>query len=229
MNPNRNDAARRGLHALVVALLAALLALGMSTARSQSLIQGNYYWYVPEHERYGRSQFYSEPRFDTAQVRVTRTQRFRLVTGGRGWFTLEFDIAGKAHIHMRLLRSLVYDPAAVDPWHEFKRASVFTEEPAKIEARLKAGSVAATQQPAPSNVPAWKRYREGWNLKGSRAATPAPETGEPGDGAVPAPRAAEKKPRNKYPLLPPIGAEPVAPDDGRESSSDSAAGNEPAR
>jgi hypothetical protein len=196
-----HDALPGTARACVYALLAALLALGMSLAHGQTLTQGSYYWYVPEHETFSKSQFYSQPRFDTAQVRITRTQRFRLLTGGKGWFMLEFDVAGKAFIHMRLLRSLVYDPAAADLWQEFKRASVFAEEPAKIEARLKAASMSAvTQQPEQRNVPAWKRYRESWNLKGSsRVPAPATETGELGDAATPSPpRAPEKKARSKY-------------------------------
>ncbi|MCC6534431.1 MAG: hypothetical protein IT531_17910 [Burkholderiales bacterium] len=176
-------------------------------ASAQELVRGNYYWYAPEHEKYSRTAFYTQPRFDTAQVRIPRTQRFRIGAGWRGWVELEFDVAGKAYIHLRLLHNLLHDPAAADPWYEFERASVFAEEPAKIEARLKA---AAIPQVTDSKVPAWKRYKEGWNVQKGRMPSSASvlESTE-GAPAESPPRPAEKKPRGKYPLLPPLGSEPA--------------------
>ena len=205
-----------------------MLAGAAPSVYAQELIRGNYYWYVPEHETYSKTQFFSQPRFDVAQVRITRTQRFRLVAGSRGWFMLEFDIAGKAFIHTRLLRNIVYDPTATDTWYEFKRASVFAEEPSKIEARLKAAPVAAsTPQTVDSKVPTWKRYKESWNIRGSRtpttAATEATEPGVPATGS----RAPEKKPRSKYPLLPPIGSEPAREVESEQNPQGAVNGGEP--
>jgi hypothetical protein len=193
-----------------MALVCAVLGMAAPAVDAQDLVRGNYYWYAPEHETFSKTQFYSQPRFDTAQVRITRTQRFRLVSGGKGWFMLEFDVAGKAYIHMRLLRNLTYDPAATDAWYEFKRASVFAEEPSKIEARLKAAALpASTPQAIDSGVPSWKRYKDGWNLRGSRPSTTVPADPADPNAAAIGPRPADKKPRSKYPLLPPIGSEPA--------------------
>jgi hypothetical protein len=206
------------------ALLCVLLWLGAAPALAQGLKQGSYFWYVPEHESYSKTKFYSEPRFDTSVVRIARTQRFRLVAGRRGWFMVEFDVAGRAYIHMRVLYNLVYDPGAADPWHEFQRASVFAEEPAKIEARLKAAALAtAVPQPADSSVPSWKRYKDGWNVRGSRAAAPVAADPDNPNAAAVTPRAPEKKPRSKYPLLPPIGSEPQ-PEEGSPAGASGDAG-----
>lgn len=192
----------------------ALASFALATAGyAQSMIQGNYYWYVPEHEKYAPTVFYGEARFDSRQIRVKSTQRFRLLAGGKGWFAIEFDIAGKAFIHQRLLRSMMYDPGAGEPWGEFQRASVFEEEPAKIEARLQ---TARTNPQAPvtdSKVPAWKRYKDGWGLRQGRSTPPAASGDATTDAvstSLPS-RPQEKKQKTKYPLLPPIGAEPARP------------------
>lgn len=202
------------------AWLAALLALtclaAMPGAQAQELVRGNYYWYVPEHEKYSQTIFYGEPRFDTRQVRVKSTQRFRLVDGRKGgWFVIQFDLAGTVFVHQRLLRGLVYDPAAPDSWAEFERASVFAEDPKRIQARLQAvrsNPQAGTQNE--SKVPSWKRYKDNWGLKSGRTATvlsaPGDDAGAAGGVTVDAApsRSYERKPKNKYPLLPPIGSQP---------------------
>jgi hypothetical protein len=212
--------------------LAALVWLLMvSGASAQGLIKDNYYWYVPEHEKYSPTVFYGEARFDTRQIRIKSTQRFRLIDGRKGWFLLEFDIAGKVFIHQRLLRSLVYDPAAADPWAEFTRASVFDEEPKKIQARLQAiRSNPQAGVASDTKVPSWKRYKDSWGLKTGRAST-LPATGESSETAIqePAPvKSYERKARNKYPLLPPIGSEqtpaPAEPEVAPQPGSDPAAG-----
>lgn len=202
-------------------LIAVMATAGAGTSCAQGLTPGAYHWYAPEHERYGRTTFYSLPSFNSGTVRVTRAQQFRLEGATNGWATLEFDIAGKAYVHLRILRTLVYDPAASDPWYEFRRASVFAEDPAKIEARLK-GAQAAPPPVVDSKTPAWKRYKEAWGLKPTRpAAAGSPEEG-PTDAAQPAARpvpGATAKPRSKYPLLPPIGSDPAS--EARESGGDS--------
>lgn len=220
------------LRILFGGLLALAWLVAASSAGAQGLIKDNYYWYAPEHEKYTPTVFYGEPRFDTRQVQIKATQRFRLLDGRKGWFLLEFDIAGKVFIHQRLLRSLVYDPATADPWAEFTRASVFEEDPKKIQARLQA--VRSNPQaggPNDTKVPSWKRYKESWGLKTGRAST-LPATGENSEGAAqePAPvKSYEKKARNKYPLLPPIGAEqaptPAEPGTASAPGSDPAAGS----
>jgi hypothetical protein len=166
------------------------------------LVREGYYWYVPEHEKYMRTEFFSQPSFQSAQVKIAKTQRFQFVTGQRGWALLEFDGGTRAYLHLRILRTLMWDAAASDPWYEFQRASVFPEDPAKIEARLK------PSRPEPeateSKAPIWKRYKEGWSVnRGPGAAS----TGEAGEESTP--RAAEKK-RSRYPLLPPIVPQPGA-------------------
>jgi hypothetical protein len=178
---------------------------------------GNYYWYVPEHEQYGRTQFYSQPNFQSSQVRVARTQRFRLLGGSKGWAMIEFDVAGKAFVHFRILNNIAHDPGASDPWYEFKRASLFDESPSRVEARLKPASPAMPESAGDPKVPGWKRYKEGWNIKPSRTLPGADAESVAADATSPR-TAVEKKPRNKYPLLPPIGSEPAnaesAPADG---------------
>jgi hypothetical protein len=194
-----------GLH-LSIAALFCLLSVGAVYA--QSVTPGAYYWYVPEHEKYGRTAFYSIPSFSSGMVRVTRTQRFKVLGAQKGWVALEFDVAGKAYVHLRILRNQMYDPLATDPWYEFTRASVFSEEPAKVEARVKAPA-APTATVTDSKTPAWKRYKEGWNLKPTRTQQVTPETGDGVASTTPTTSPApEKKSRNKYPLLPPIGSEP---------------------
>ena len=224
---SRHRAILSRLLELLFLCLAALLVAPLPSALGQDLTRGSFYWYAPEHETFSKTQFYSQPRFDTAQVRIPRTQRFRIVAGGKGWFMLEFDVAGKAYIHMRLLRNMVYDPGAQDPWYEFKRASVFAEEPAKIEARLKA---AATPDPPTqskqSSVPSWKRYKESWNLKGPRSAPPAADTADASSAGV-SPRPPEKKLRNKYPMLPPIGSDPARAEDDKAAPAEDPAATAP--
>ena len=213
---------------VIAKLLAAALTAFMSVcAPAQTLTQGGYHWYVPEHEIYGRTTFYSQPTFQSAMVRVIRTQRFRLVGSAKGWAQIQFDVAGKAYVHLRILRNMAYDPGASDPLHEFQRASVFAEEPAKFEARLKAP--AATTAPSSGvgdpKTPIWKRYKDGWALKPGR---PAP-AGGPDDAAAetaqsttrpPAGTAAAKS-RNKYSLLPPIGSEPPKEADAAAAQNES--------
>ena len=192
-------------------LLALVWLVMPSGVGAEELIKDNYYWYVPEHEKYSPTVFYGEARFDTRQIRVKSTQRFRLLDGRKGWFLIEFDTAGKVFIHQRLLRSLVYDPASADPWAEFTRASVFGEEPKKVQARLQAGR-SNPQAGAGNNtkVPSWKRYKDSWGLKTGRASSlpPVGENPDAGQESLPT-RPADKKVRNKYPLLPPIGSEPA--------------------
>ena len=179
---------------------------------AQSLDLGSYHWYLPDHERYGRTAFYTRPGFSSPTVRVTQSQRFKLVATRRGWARIEFDVAGKAYIHLRILRNMMYDPAALDGWHEFRRASVFDEEPAKIEARLKGD----TSTPAPavdSKVPIWKRYKDSWGLKSGHSGpingideTNTDATQQPTSRPLPGTTAAKR--RNKYPLLTPLTTDP---------------------
>ena len=189
-----------------------LIALAPPPAAAQGFSPGSYYWYVPEHEIYGRTQFFSQPTFQSGIVRVTRTQRFKLITGSRGWAFIEFDVAGKAYIHLRVLRNMAYDPTASDPWHEFKRASVFAEEPAKIEARLRPPPVTTSPNVVDSKTPSWKRYKDAWGLKPGRPGPPPavdePATDSTRTTARPVAGTGAGKSRNKYPLLPPIGSEP---------------------
>jgi len=189
-------------------LAMALPLLHPNAALAQELLDGNYYWYVPEHERSGRTAFYSAPTFSSGQVRVTRAQRFKMVATRKGWSLIEFDYAGKAYVHLRILRVALYDPAASDPWYEFKRASVFSEDPAKLEARMKTPTN-PTAQTTDTKTPSWKRYKDGWNLKPTRTPQVTVE-GMESTGAAPVESnrpIAEKKARNRYPLLPPIGTE----------------------
>jgi hypothetical protein len=220
---------RMSLQRLTTALLAfAWIVLACAGASAQGLIRDSYYWYAPEHEKHSPTIFYGEPRFDTRQIRIKTTQRFRLVDGYKGWFMLDFDIAGKVFIHQRLLRSMVYDPATADPWAEFERASVFEEEPSKIQARLQAvRSNPQAMSPSDGKVPSWKRYKDSWGLRTGRV-SPLPVGGETADPAQePAPpRTYDRKSRSKYPLLPPIGGEPaqgsagpVAPPEGADPAS----------
>ena len=200
--------------ALVMFLL--LGALGPEAAFGQGRVVGAYYWYVPEHERYGRTEFYSEPSFKSSTVRIIRTQRFRLQGAPRkGWALLEFDVAGKTYLHVRLLDTLIYNPTTTDPWTEFRRASVFPEDPEKIEARLKAPATPTSATPTPSatdsKIPSWRRYKDSWGIKAGR---PAPVVSEdPGSDSTHRPSRPTlnnpvSKPRSKYPLLPPLGSEP---------------------
>lgn len=168
--------------ALASGFALALLAAAPLAAAAE-LVPGGYYWYVPEHEKYARTEFFTQPSFQAPQVKIAKTHRFRYGPGRRGWVLLEFDGGIQAFIHLRILRTLLYDASAVDPWYEFKRASVFPEEPAKIEARLKPPPPATPT--VDSKVPIWKRYKEGWSIYKGRES-------DPDRAAMPLP---EKKPR----------------------------------
>lgn len=201
-------------------LLLVCLPLLASSALAQELVRDKDYWYVPEHEKYMRSEFFAEPSFKSAQVRITRVTTFRYIRGSRGWAIVEFDGSIKAHIPLRLLRLAMYDPAAVDPWYEFKRASVFSEDPGKIEARLK--GQASEPRTTDSKVPIWKRYKERWSINQGRSGSVNTESDPGGEPARPTP---EKKARNRYPLLDPIGPrtspqEPRSADEATPNESD---------
>jgi len=186
-----------------------MVASGSSTFAQDLLLPYQYYWYVPEHESYGRTSFYTRPSFNVGTTSVLRTERFRILEVKRGWALLEFDTAGKLYVHLRVLRTMIYDSAANDPWYEFRRASVFREEPQKIEARLKGPAAATATEPAvtDSKTPAWKRYKDSWGIKSGR---PAPSGSDQAVNDVAPPRSATtstSKPRSKYPLLTPLGSE----------------------
>lgn len=196
-----------------VVLVAVLSGLGFASAGAQGLVPGASHWYAPDHEKYGRTTFYSQPSFRGGMVRITRTQQFRLNGATNGWAELEFDYAGKAYVHLRILRTLVYDPAASDPWYEFQRASVFREDPRTIEARLKGPQSAPKPASADPKTPAWKRYKDAWGLKTTRPASAVTSDETPADPSHPASRPVPgtpgAKPRSQYPLLSPIGSDPA--------------------
>ena len=200
-------------------LYAVCACLCVQTAGAADFVRDSYYWYVPAHEKYSRTEFFSQPDFKSSQVRITRTQRFRYGPARRGWVELEFEGGTRAYIHLRILRTLLHDPAASDPWYEFQRASVFAEEPEKIEARLKH---TRTEQPtAESKVPVWKRYKDGWNINKGRTSSIPDANADPD---APVSRQPEKKGRSRHPLLPPIGSEPPAETPGSgETTTDSGA------
>ena len=210
-------------------VLSLWMALGAGPTLGQDLTANAYYWYAPEHEKYGRTSFYLEPTFHSATVRVNRTQRFRLTGASKGWAQIEFDVAGKAYVHVRILRNLMSDSTASDPWYEFQRASVFTEDPAKVEARIKSPAPPTTPSVVDSKTPSWKRYKDAWGLKPGRAA-PAAGTDEAvaeTTQSPPRPGSLGSKPRNKHPLLPPIGSEP--PPEKSPEASERDAESAPAR
>ena len=195
------------------------MALSAGPALGQDLTAGAYYWYAPEHEKYGRTSFYSEATFNSPTVRISRTQRFRLAGASKGWAKLEFDVAGKAYVHIRVLRNLMFVSTASDPWYEFQRASVFTEDPAKVEARIKSPALPTTPSVLDSKTPSWKRYKDAWGLKPGRvpAAAGTDEAVAETTQSPPRPGSPGSKPRSKHPLLPPIGSEPL-PEKSPESS-----------
>ncbi len=189
-----------------VALLLAWAACWTHTAIAAQLEPGGYYWYAPEHEKYLRTEFYSAPDFRSAPVKISRTQRFRYVAGSRGWALLEFDSGVHAYIHLRILRTLQWVPTADDPWYEFQRASVFPEEPERIEARLKPGRPEPAQ--VDTRIPIWKRYKDSWDLDHTRARGENETRGIDPD----------KKTQSRYPLLPPILPPPQAGSGERSES-----------
>jgi hypothetical protein len=204
---------------MLVSVFACAIVLLPSTGHSAELVRDKDFWYVPDHEQYGRSEFFSEPSFRSSQVKVTRTQRFRYLGGQRGWAQLEFEGRTRAFIHLRILRTLMHDPGAIDPWYEYRRASVFAEEPDKIEARLKP----ARTEPSTtdSKLPVWKRYKEAWSINKDKGRERTADG--VGDSTAPPARRAEKKSRNPYPLLPPIGSQPADAASGPESPEPDAA------
>ncbi len=213
---HRKRGDRRAVFVGLLMLVAQVLCI--QSASAQYLNPGDYFWYRPEHEQQGRTAFYTQPTFSSGTVRVTRAQRFKLLGVRRGWSFIEFDYAGKAYVHLRVMRNAMHDPTASDPWHEFQRASIFSEDPTKIEARLKGPSAPASQT-TDSKTPSWKRYKDGWNLKPSRPTQVPTEGGESTASAPPEPSRPqlEKKPRSKHSLLPPIGSEPP-PKEASESN-----------
>jgi len=171
---------------------------GAALAQEGELKPGEHYWYVPEHEKYTRTVFYANPSFNSPQVYVGKAQRFKLVGARRGWAMLDFDFSREAYIHVRMLQTTMFDAQSADPWEEFKRASVFAEDPAKIEARLQRAKPAAVVKD--SKTPAYKRYKESWNLK---SATRAGVSGEADpESTGPTPGSGKTKPNR--PMLPPI-------------------------
>jgi hypothetical protein len=197
-------------------LLLVCLPLMAPPAAAHQFLRDTDYWYVPEHEKYIRSEFFAQPSFKSAQVRITRTSTFRYLRGHGSWAALEFNGGIKAYIPFRLLRLAMYDPAAADAWYEFKRASIFTEDPGRIEARLKAP--AEEVRTTDSKTPIWKRYKERWGTSQGRAGTPKAD----GDASTEPRTATEKKARNPYPLLDPIGprAGPAEPHAAQEAPAD---------
>lgn len=189
--------ARPGRHGwrLLLAFLAATLCL--QAAHAVEMPPGHHYWYVPEHENYVKTEFFTKPSFRSAAIKFQHTERFTYVSGQRGWARLQFDNGTEAYIHLRILRSLLYDPAAHDPWSEFQRASVFAEPPKEIEARLKP----PPEEPkaASSKLPVWKRYKESWSINRGRSHSDTAD----GDGLASPARPQEKKSRSKL-LLPPL-------------------------
>lgn len=184
---------------VVAAFLFACAAFWPHPVTATQLIRDAYYWYAPEHEKYIRTEFYREPDFRSPEVKITGTQRFRFDSGRRGWALLQFDGGVQAYIHLRVLRTLLWDPTADDPWYEFRRASVFPEDPERIEARLKPGQPEPPQ--ADSRTPVWKRYKESWDLDHTRPGGKDEAQGS----SVPGKRA-----ERRYPLLPPLGSNPDA-------------------
>jgi len=171
---------------LVLGLVACFVAPGSVLAAE--IERDRYYWYVPEHEKYGRSEFFAGPSFESLQIPIVRKQRFRLADVRHGWAALEFDGGTRAYLHIRILRVMLYDPAASDPWHELERASVFAQDPDKLEAQLRAGTTPPAA--ASSKLPVWKRYRENWGGHSETATEGDPPKNSGG--------------RSKHTLLPPI-------------------------
>lgn len=193
-----------GLARFALALL--LLLSSANTAFGQHLERGGHYWYVPEHEQSGRTTFYAQPNFNSGFVRVPRAQRFKLIQGVKGWAMIQFDVSGTAYIHFRVLNLLVHNASAEDPWYEFKRASVFIEDPKVVEERLKATK--STDSASTDNKsPVWKRYKDNWGLKPAR---PTPSSADADRPEAPTP--STSKPKSKHPLLPPIGKDVQEPD-----------------
>ena len=199
--PRQGQLQRNAFLPLLGWVLLVCLPLLAPPALGASLSPGSYFWYAPEHEKYSRTQFFTEPSFNSALVSIQSTTRFQLVEGERGWATLEFDSGTRAYIPLRLLRLVLHDEAASDPWYEFKRASVFSEEPSKIEARLKS-PVAEPRTAEDSKTPIWKRYKERWSINQRRS---SPTVSTEGETSIESRQQSEKKPRNPYPLLTPIG------------------------
>jgi hypothetical protein len=185
-----------------LALLCAIAAVLAPLAHASELSPGSYFWYVPEHEQHAKTEFYTQPTFDSAVIKFARTQRFKLVGARRGWAHLDFDNGTQAYVHVRLLHPLVYEEGTVDPWAEFKRASVFSEPPEKIAARLKTPSPEVTT--AGPRTPVWKRYKDGWSINQGRSQPGATER----DALPGSARPAEKKGRTRYSPLPPVEPEP---------------------
>lgn len=196
-----------GMGRLRVCCLALMLlgCLAHPTPWAQQLDAGSYLWYLPEHERPSRTTFYAAPNFGADTVTVSGRQRFRLLGEQSGWASLEFDQAGRAFVHMRILRNMLYNPLASDLAHEYNRASVFRDDPAKVAATLKNPNAEAPTTPSSSGAASWRRYKDSWNVTPARPTQRAyqqkPLGGGPLDGKF--------GERRKAPsLLPPIGSDP---------------------
>lgn len=164
------------MRAIALFLLMLLAATGGPAVaqRGPELEPGRTYWYKPEHEQYGRTAFYSASSFGSPQVALPgRTQTFRLAGASRGWAMLEFANGQKAFVHVRILQSILHNPGAADPHGEYRRASVFSEDPGKLEAALRERNapVGTAGKTAP-----WRRYKENWT--GTTVRKPAAESPE---------------------------------------------------
>jgi len=197
--------------AALLMLLAVMLGVAPAPATAQlGITPGRTYWYKPDHDQFGRTSFYSANSFDSPQVAVpNRTQTMLVLNASRGWVQVEFSNGQKGFIHVRVLQSILHVPGATDPHYEFKRASLFHEDPAKIEAALRDRSTPAG---TPGKTPAWRRYKDNWT--GTAGRKPAPESaGESGN----VPEKPEKSSipgvdRRNRPTLTSPGANPSPPE-----------------
>jgi hypothetical protein len=148
-----------------VAAICMVVSAAAALAQGAGALDGKTFWYLPEHDPYRTVEFFLEPRFEAPKVTVERKVDFVVLAGQRGW--LQVKLGGpRAQVvftNVRLFGNAMYKPAETDYGDgEFKRASIFDQDPDEIRKRF-VRTDPADKGPGTAKGPAWKKYRENWS------------------------------------------------------------------
>lgn len=172
---------------LLCVLLCVLLSDAAHAQSDDPVASGDIVWYVPAHEIPDRTVFHSGPSFGSLPVSVpNRTQPFKVINVTQGWVQFELSAGNRAYLHARVLRSLLFDPAAANPRAEFDRASIFREAPDRVMAGLSAPSSGGTSAPSTTSRgsrPLWTPKKFGRPVLPPR--DDADGAGAPGGSTIP--------------------------------------------
>jgi len=168
-------------------LLWVLLSAAVHAQSDDPVAPGDIVWYVPAHEIPDRTVFHSGPSFGSLPVSIpNRTQPVKVINVTQGWVQFEMSAGNRAYLHARVVRSLLFDPAAANPRAEFDRASIFREAPERVMAGLSVPSSGGASAPSTTS----RGSRPLWTPKkfGRPVLPPREETeggGTSGGSAIP--------------------------------------------